>query len=55
VLQYVLDYAADVIAELEAHRQDGTWQVKIEDKESEEDARLRELRLNCWLWPNGRL
>jgi bromodomain-containing protein 7/9 len=48
VLQYVLDYVADAIAELEARRQDGTWQVKVEseDKESGEDARLRELRLN---------
>jgi bromodomain-containing protein 7 len=48
VLQYVLDYVADAIVELEAHRQDGTWQVKAESKgkESVEDARLRELRLN---------
>jgi len=48
MLQYVLDHAADAIVDLDARRADGTLEPKSdsEDKEGEEDARLRELRLN---------
>jgi bromodomain-containing protein 7/9 len=48
VLQYVLDHVADVIADLETRRQEGSLKLKLEseDKESVEDEHLRGLRLN---------
>jgi len=47
LLQYVLDHVAHVIADLEADRKDGTWELKLESKNGdEEDPRLRDLRLN---------
>ena len=46
MLQYVLDHAADIIVDLDARREDGTLNLKLESGKGEEDARLRTLRLN---------
>ena len=46
MLQYVLDHAANIIVDLDARREDGTLNLKLESGECEEDARLRTLRLN---------